>query len=145
MREHLRISTEKDCPVAVFFRDGRLLVGYRNYTPEKWKKISVWTVPGGRCEPGETLEDGLRREAREEIGVTELRITAFIAAVPGAKEGDIVSLFVAETDQEPRNCEPEKFSEWAWMDLEAVREHFINPAVFEAIKKYRTRMRATPA
>jgi ADP-ribose pyrophosphatase YjhB (NUDIX family) len=46
-------------------RDGRALVTIRGREPEKGR----YDVPGGFLEPGEHPLDGLRREAREELGV----------------------------------------------------------------------------
>lgn len=41
-------------------------------TSEKWK--GVWVVPGGKVEEGETEEEALRREMREELGIEIDRI-----------------------------------------------------------------------
>lgn len=145
MRELSIIGTEKDCPVAVLVRGGRMLVGLRHYTPDKWENVTVWTLPGGRCDAGETLEKALRREAGEEIGVDDLRIAAFIGTVEGAKEGDVVHLFLAETAQEPRNMEPKKFSKWEWIAPDAMPPNFINPAALAAIRAYLAGADAPPA
>ncbi len=96
-------------------RDGKILTGLRNYTKDKWKEISVWTIPGGRCDIGETLEQTLRREVAEEVGITEFEITGFIGEAPGAKEGDRVVIFSCTTNQDEKLMEPEKFSEWRWV------------------------------
>jgi len=102
---------------AVIVRDRKILLGLRNYTADKWKDISVWTTPGGRCDEGESIESGLRRETQEEVGITDLRIQDFIGELPGAKEGDTVLIFACTTDQEAILMEPEKFSEWRWVPI----------------------------
>ena len=58
--------------------DGRILLGLR----AAWKKAwpCHWDTIGGRVEPGESLEDALVREIREEVGVTpiEFRLMAIV-------------------------------------------------------------------
>ena len=55
---------------AVVERHGRFLVTQRSSDVHLG---GYWEFPGGKCEEGESLEDALRREMREELGV-EIRI-----------------------------------------------------------------------
>jgi 8-oxo-dGTP diphosphatase len=112
------IGNDKKAVVAVMVRDGKILTGQRNYTKEKWKDISVWTIPGGRCDAGETLEQALRREVAEEVNISDFTIVDYIGEVAGAKEGDILIIFFCATNQESKLMEPEKFSEWRWITKE---------------------------
>jgi ADP-ribose pyrophosphatase YjhB (NUDIX family) len=127
-------GTDKICPVAFIIKDKKILIGLRNYTPEKYKDISVWTLPGGRCDQNEKVETTLRRETAEEVGINELIIIEFLGQVQGAKEGDIVYVFKCKTSQEPQLLEPEKFSEWRWSEIEEIPQNFINPKVLDLIK-----------
>jgi 8-oxo-dGTP diphosphatase len=45
---------------------GRLLLIQRGHEPE----AGLWSLPGGRLEPGETAEQAMIREVREETGLT---------------------------------------------------------------------------
>lgn len=128
-----KVGNNKDVPIAFIFKENELLIGLRNYTPDKWKNISVWTVPGGRCDDGETMEITLRREVLEEVGINDLKITKYLGSVPGAKKGDIVFVFKAETTQEPKLIEPEKFSEWKWCKVSEIPSNFINPEALKLI------------
>ena len=128
-----KIGSEKTCTAVLIYKNNKILLGLRNYTPDKWKEISVWTLPGGRCDQGETIEVTLKREVAEEIGITDLLITEFIAKIDGAKEGDILYVFKAETKQEPQLLEPQKFSEWKWTNVSEIPVNFINPKLLDLI------------
>jgi len=55
---------------AACFRNGKLLLARRAVPPK------LWTLPGGRVEPGEAAADAARRELLEETGV-EAEIAGF--------------------------------------------------------------------
>lgn len=55
----------KNTATAIVVRDGKLLVAKRNKEPQKGK----WDFVGGFLNEGETPEEGLRREAKEELGI----------------------------------------------------------------------------
>lgn len=112
--------------MAAMFKDGKIMIGLRNYTPDKYKQISVWTTPGGRCDEGEKIETALRREIQEETGISDFEINEFIGEVSGAKDGDIVYLFKCRTAEEPKLLEPEKFSEWRWVKVSEIPPNFVN-------------------
>jgi len=60
----------------VFDGDGRVLLVERGRPPGE----GLWTVPGGKLEPGETLAQGVAREVREETGlVVEIGALACVA------------------------------------------------------------------
>ncbi|NER79721.1 MAG: NUDIX domain-containing protein [Leptolyngbya sp. SIO1D8] len=61
----LRVSV-----VALFVNQGEVLLLHQMTPPEP----DCWDLPGEGLEPSEDLSSGLRREVREEIGVTNFQI-----------------------------------------------------------------------
>jgi NAD+ diphosphatase len=60
---------------------GRMVVLVRGKEPGKGK----WDLPGGFADPGETVEDALRREVREEIGL-EVTAMRYLGSWPNVYE-----------------------------------------------------------
>jgi 8-oxo-dGTP diphosphatase len=59
-------GAEIDVVAAVIWRDGRFLAARR---PEGKPQAGYWEFPGGKVEPGESLERALARELDEELGI----------------------------------------------------------------------------
>ncbi len=131
-----RVGREDIAVIAVMERDRHILTGLRNYTKDKWKDVSVWTIPGGRCDEGETFEQTLRREVAEEVGITEFEVVDFIGEAAGAKEGDTVEMFFCRTTQDATLMEPEKFSEWKWVSV----EEYLNDSQYSGFNPIARRM-----
>jgi 8-oxo-dGTP diphosphatase len=64
------------CASVAVFRNGRALLAARGRPPNE----GVYSLPGGRVEPGETLAEAALRELREEVGV-EASLIGFVAFV----------------------------------------------------------------
>lgn len=69
-RKHIEVVA------AIIVRDGRIFATQRGYG--EWK--DWWEFPGGKIEPGESPEDALKREIREEL-TTEIEVDELLTTV----------------------------------------------------------------
>lgn len=61
----MTLPTPSVCVGAIAIDDGRLLLVRRHNEPGR----GSWSVPGGRVEPGETIQEAVVRELEEETGI----------------------------------------------------------------------------
>lgn len=81
-----------------------------------------WEIPGGSVEFGEKLEDAVRREMREELGIEIIILQQFPAAnhiISSENQHWIPTTFLAKLAKghKPKILEPEKCDGIGWFSL----------------------------
>ncbi|AZM61315.1 MULTISPECIES: NUDIX domain-containing protein [unclassified Streptomyces] len=94
-----------------------VLYGARNWSPQP-----AWTLPGGKAEPGEALDEAAARELKEETGLlvdpADLALAHVIHVEQGWDQAGQFVLFVFATDTwtgELTNTEPDKHLAAEWV------------------------------
>ena len=98
----------------LIFRDGRLLACQRH---EKSGFPLKWEFPGGKVESGESDADALRRELKEELGISVSAMTFFHEHEHAYPDGpDVLLRFfkIMTFDREVTNL---VFQRIEWLDL----------------------------
>jgi 8-oxo-dGTP diphosphatase len=94
-------------------REGRVLVVHT--VGPAHTNIDRWGLPGGRCEPGETLVEAAVREAREETGL-EVDVGELLAVGEVVSDThDLLFVFRAHAVGEPQVQEGEVVVECRWL------------------------------
>ncbi len=118
---------------AIIERDGRFLVARR---PRGVHLEGLWEFPGGKCDPGESLQQCLERELREELGAAS-RIGAEVMDVAHAYPERVVELhfFRCELLEAPR---PLLGQELRWVARDDLAALSFPPADAELIDRLRS-------
>lgn len=109
----------------VLLRQGRVFLALRQGS----HGAATWAAAGGHLEWGESLEEGARREAREELGVEVGRLQFLCVANIIAYDRHYVDIeFLGDIgDQEPRLAEPATFSRCGWFPLDDLPQPLFAP------------------
>jgi len=109
----------------MILRDNKVLLGKRHSDPNKAdSKLhgeSSWTMPGGKLEFKEELEDATCREAFEETGIRIHKEKLEIISVTNdiVEDAHFVTIgFLCQGfEGEPHVMEPDEITEWRWFAL----------------------------
>jgi mutator protein MutT len=119
---------------AIVEREGSFLVTRR---PRGVHLEGLWEFPGGKCQPGESHDDCLRREMLEELG-SDVRVLSEVFQVSHAYDDRVVELHFFRCDilDEPR---PLIGQEMRWVSGEGLVDLDFPPADAELIELLRDR------
>lgn len=103
---------------------GRLLLGKRNDSGR-------YTLPGGHLDPGESPEDGARRELKEETGLEAHGLARVQHLKPNAPGGPVLAVYTALVAGTPHGgLDPDReVSEWSWHDVSGGLDPIIRSAL----------------
>ena len=105
------VETRVGVGVVVRRADGRVLVGRRVAEPAR-----PLAVPGGKLDPGESVEECAARELAEETGLIVVEARTFAAVLASGWVVAGVAVDLVGDDAVPQVREPDKFGELAWID-----------------------------
>lgn len=111
----------------IVVRDGKVLIGKRLGAHGE----GTWSFPGGHLEFGETWEDAVAREAREETGL-EVADISFAAATNDIMPLDrkhyiTIYMLARHRAGEARVCEPDRCERWEWCDWDDLPQPLFIP------------------
>lgn len=97
--------------------DGHVLLGHRHPLREHYP--DCWDAVGGHIEPGESPEQALVRECREEIGVEVTRARAMAVSM-AADQLELHPFIVEAWTGTPTNAAPEEHDDLKWFGPDEV-------------------------
>ena len=102
-------------------------------------EVGVWSKPGGAVEFGEKVEDAVKREIKEELGVG-IELSKFLGftnhIIKLENQHWVTFNYLAKIiEGEPKIMEPEKIAEIKWFNLKNLPEK-LSQTTSEPIKDY---------
>ncbi len=117
-KRHLYANPVPAVDVMFFDEEGRILLGTRKHMPGK----GFLNLPGGFTDPNETIEDGLKREIKEELGLNPSDYGTFTYANSRVhtytQEGtnrQLIILFFASTLKHQDFAPNDEVDSYVWM------------------------------
>ena len=112
--------------VAIVRKDDLLLI-QRNRPPSE----GLWTLPGGRMEPGETAEQCAEREVREEMGLAVFALRPLRKLRHGQFELQVFATQAYDGEIVP---DPAEVRAWGWVKPHRLASLRTTPGLGEVVE-----------
>ncbi|HDM25015.1 MAG TPA: (deoxy)nucleoside triphosphate pyrophosphohydrolase [Thermoplasmatales archaeon] len=116
---------------AIIYHQGKILVTTR---PKHEIYGGLWEFPGGKREKNETLEECLKREIKEELGI-EISIVRFFTKVSHSYPNFSITLYAFICDYKGGKLTPMSTVKYLWADIKELEKMPFLEADKKIIKK----------
>lgn len=132
-----------NCPMqkvlaAILEKDGKLLIARR----KKGDRYGgLWEFPGGKLEPGETPEEGLKRELREEFSI-KASVEDFLCSVRYTSPAYSLELLAYKVNHVSGRFRLHEHDDIRWVPLEETGQYSLTEpdvALVRQLKKLNSR------
>jgi 8-oxo-dGTP diphosphatase len=124
-----------DVAIGVIQRGAHVLLSQRSASV---KQPFYWEFPGGKVEAEESPADALRRECREETGITVLASEPLVSVWHDYCDYSVLlhAFVVTQFESEPRGCEGQPLRWVQWNTLSDWNFPAANDAVISALEAW---------
>lgn len=105
--------------VGIIWKSGKILIDQR---PEEGLLGGLWEFPGGKQEPGETLEECLEREVREEMDI-QIRVQGPFLTIPHSYSHFKITLHSFQCQHLNGKPSPKKAIDWKWVSPKEINRY----------------------
>ncbi len=102
-------------------KNKKILIGKRK--PDKYIQNLTWAFPGGRPEYGESLEQAIKREIKEETNLEIENLGSVFARIPEEKEELLLIYYLCEKIKGKEKA-GDDFTELKWVSPEELENYF---------------------
>lgn len=125
----------------ILIKDNKILLGMRHPDPDKadsaFRSAGEWSLPGGKLDFGESLEDGAVREVKEETSI--IIKNPKVISMHNCKNEHAhfltAGLLATEWEGEAKVMEADEMIKWEWFDINELPYSRYFPS-FEVIENY---------
>lgn len=121
----------KQVTAAVILKEGRVLIAQRS---SKDELARLWEFPGGKIEDGETPEECLKREIKEELDI-DVDVKDFFAESIYDYENGSISLMAYAVEWLDGELKPMVHDELRWVSRSEISKYEFAPADVVFVKK----------
>lgn len=144
-----RNKMEKNKPgvgvgIMVLNNKGEVLLGRRNEDPKKADSLlhgeGMWTLPGGKLDFGESLEQCAAREVLEETGIKAGKLEMISVTNDMTQDAHFITIgfLCRRFEDDPKVMEPNEITEWRWFPLDRRPEPVFPPSL-KMINNYKNK------